>query len=401
MNKDRLMISNIRDGLEIADDLFLYLLKKDEICDKRKISKRSYDYQLKRIKTFIDEKTSPNIEDYKNKNFLFYNISTKKIKIDFFNFFYEFNNYMEINSQVDKGYYFENFFEPNFKMDEKTYNTYLNKMVFCGYIYIENNKIYKTENLLDDMSEEQIRRLRYLIRYACYNLYPALPFVYLQNTLQIYHYQKFSKNIRIPIIFTGEFYTSILYEEIMYMIIDSIKNKENIKIFLKKNYDKTTKEHILKPLQIRIDIKTHRLYLVALLKNKNQICIFKIENIKKVEKIKEEEVYTYNNYKYKLKKFRFSSKFNNKISITVQFNIEKEDEHLLSKIYQSMFGDNLIKVKNNTYESTIKIYDYIELKPFLRSMGEHVKIKKSDNIELKNSLLSEYKEMLEKYGAFF
>lgn len=383
-------IKNIRKSMNYDDSLFRmydYILKmikdtfklnveaerrKKELCYR--FTQDNYDkpysplYEVYKLKSYKNEKLKSffliqqilNKEYLKKKHIEREGLTHNEI-IDFLD--------EEINS-IERGQ--EYFF------NESTIYYHLKDLYEIGVLdkkSIKTNYVYSIkDNFFDRFDIKELEKLFCIIEFARGIVVPAVDGYFLSEKISNYFINKFStdnilKNKNI-FSFKGQTNHQLLDEEDVYTILKAINCKKRVSF-------KNKKKKVLgeRPIEIQYDKLLGRWYLITE-KGTNKLEV--IENLKICDEDDKKEKYIKNRKQKKIV-------------------LEVYSEFTVEKILRERGNGKLSKIEEDLYEYEFFAEDVLEHLPWIRSLGEGVKVKKSDEHDLSERLFSEWKEIFNVY----
>lgn len=409
---------------EILRDIFLYgCYSKEALENNNRGSLRKVNLEIRRIQQYIEKEFIKEERQGRNKllnlscdsisnttNFLvntYYSKSFTKCDITLYYYLLSIlsnNNEMSLKEISD--FLIDNNCIDLECVSEKTIERKLNELDSSMELITSykngKRKIYKLSNdILESLTNDEITRLYYIVALFKNISFPHVGGHYLEKTLL--NYMKFERNINIDIIdcfqYSGLHFHSIIEEDILYKLLESINSKKEIILkYNNKDYRRRRyNDEILKPYKIRYDSSCGRFYLVSFNKN-NKCVVSRLDRIKDVSYTNKE----FNNndlkelYKNSMEKSWSSVPKNYKGPCEkLEFRIISSEEYILRKI-KNEIGEAEITKEDNTYIVKKEVNDCYEMIPWLRKYLGDIKI--ISPLWLKKKLNKDFKEMLNNYG---
>lgn len=424
---------------EILRDFYIYGCYTRDYFSSNKASGRKYDNERRRILSYINkmhiaEKIRGHqksislsydmyscTRNFLSDSFLSKSFSRNDIRLHFYlqQLLIENASPMSLDEIVasldaltkDLPYYNEGF-------DRNTVRRKLEKLVLEEVLETEKDKtkkLYKiSEDFFEDFESEELMDLLYAVEFFSNTASVALPGYYAVDTLKNYIKQErnlssFTEDI---FMYKHNHLQRIIEDEIVWNLFELIESSSLACFsYIKKHRNKkaNTEEYntkIVKPLKIIIDFQYGRQYLLCVEGSKSLLSFYRIDRIKNLkaysdeklqEKVEKVQVEHYD----KCWCASFSSKAQEDITtkVEVEFLFDEESKgYILDRLKREGKWGELEKISQNKYLFTIEVTDPEEMLPWLRSFGEHVKVKASDKHKLNEKLVDNWKELLIKYG---
>ena len=93
-----------------------------------------------------------------------------------------------------------------------------------------------------------------------------------------------------------------------------------------------------------------------------------------------------------------STKDDTLVKIEFKFD-EQEEYYILNRIKREGQNGKITKLEQGRYLFEIKVKDPQEMIPWIRSFGERAKVIESGHFEIEERIVSDWRELLDKYGA--
>ena len=383
-------IKNFRKSMNCDDSLFRmydYILKmikdvfklnieaerrKKELCYR--FTQDNYDkpysslYEVYKLKSYTNEKLKSFflIQQVLNKEYLKKRQIVRKglTRNEIIDFLEE-----EINNvEREKEYFF----------NESTIYYHLEDLYEIGILEkktIKKNYVYSIkDNFFDKFDIKELEKLFCIVEFARGIVVPAVDGYFFSEKISNYFIDKFStddivKNRNI-FSFKGQTNHQLLDEEDVYTILEAINCGKRVSF---KNKKKKVLEE--RPIEIQYDKLLGRWYLIT---EKGINRLEMIENLKACDEDDKKEKYVKNKKQKKIV-------------------LEVYSEFTAQKILRERGNGKLSKIEENLYEYEFFAEDVLEHLPWIRSLGDGVKVKKSDEHKLSEKLCSEWEEMLNVY----
>lgn len=413
---------------DILRDCFLYgCFSRDGLESKRNLSSRKISYEMRRIQQYVEEKYIKFDKDGRYKllsltydflrhtdNFLVNTYMTKSFtRTDILLHFYilmllhangnSFTLSSIENELIDKGLI--SFDKISSKTIERKLVEMSERLGILSSETIKRTKYYKVSpDILESLDEKELIELLLAVNLFKNIIFPITAGYYCEETLKDY-----IKYERKSIVDNYNYFNyrhvhfhPVIEEHILWDILKAIHKKK--KIILNYNLPQNSnKTNILVcPYKIRYDVHHGRFYLISFNWH-GKIIVSRLDRIESVEFQKE----TYETTDFKEKYEECMSASWSSVSLSgrnrpekVEFEIiidEPNENYIIEKIANEAPNGEIKKIETGCYHFSMLVNDSGEIIPWLRSYTGHIRILQSADLEQK--LLTDWKEMLNIYGA--
>lgn len=259
--------------------------------------------------------------------------------------------------------------------------------------------------LTDDIwAEFDIAELKdiYLFLDFARNAMPLeMPYVYLQRKLEMYLRMKGEQDIPEGILqFKHNHLFNVLDNEVMLGLLSAIQNRQ---IAFIKRTDSNEQVEII-PIKIIHDCTYGRQYIYCIDFQTHSIPMMirldKIDSVTSGSELDESQYTNIIESKYGEEECWCTSGLGEKLHkiIINVFIDEKKEEYILRRLYREGHGGSITKLSDGYYEYEIEVRDPLEMIPWIRSFGEHMKVVEDDGTLLKEKLANDWKKAIEKYS---
>ncbi len=259
--------------------------------------------------------------------------------------------------------------------------------------------------LTDDIwAEFDIAELKdiYLFLDFARNAMPLeMPYVYLQRKLGMYLRVKGEQDIPEGILqFKHNHLFNVLDNEVMLGLLSAIQNRQ---IAFIKRTDSNEQVEII-PIKIIHDCTYGRQYIYCIDFQTHSIPMMirldKIDSVTSGSELDESQYTNIIESKYGEEECWCTSGLGEKLHkiIINVFIDEKKEEYILRRLYREGHGGSITKLSDGYYEYEIEVRDPLEMIPWIRSFGEHMKVVEDDGTLLKEKLANDWKKAIEKYS---
>lgn len=412
----------------ILRDVFLYgCFSKSTLENKNKNSIRKINYEMRRIRQYIEKDFIKIDKDGKNKlmNLSYNNIlNTKNFLVDTYlsksftrsDIILYYCLLLVLNYE-DKPMTFSEiedvFIEKELidydKISSKTIERKLKEMTEnLEIVKAEKNgrvKEYSVcEDVLKELSNEEIEKLLFVCSLYKNIVFPNVSGYYTVQSLS--DYMKFERNVEIndDDFFQYQYlhFQPVIEEELILKVMKAIKNRNEILIHSngKVRRVKTYDEKNIKPVKLRYDIECGRFYIIGFCKGR---CISaRIDRKDDVEIVN--TTFDYDKYLEKYKKSMdksFSSVPNNNDNpydiVKFKLSIDPETENfLINKIKGELGICVMEKVNDQEYVIEKEVNDAWEMIPWIRKYCGNIKV--VSPAWLKKKINDDWKIMLSNYN---
>lgn len=412
----------------ILRDVFLYgCFSKSTLENKNKNSIRKINYEMRRIRQYIEKDFIKIDKDGKNKlmNLSYNNIlNTKNFLVDTYlsksftrsDIILYYCLLLVLNYE-DKPMTFSEIEDVLIekelidydKISSKTIERKLKEMTEnLEIVKAEKNgrvKEYSVcEDVLKELSNEEIEKLLFVCSLYKNIVFPNVSGYYTVQSLS--DYMKFERNVEIndDDFFQYQYlhFQPVIEEELILKVMKAIKNRNEILIHSngKVRRVKTYDEKNIKPVKLRYDIECGRFYIIGFCKGR---CISaRIDRKDDVEIVN--TTFDYDKYLEKYKKSMdksFSSVPNNNDNpydiVKFKLSIDPETENFLINKIKGELGICVIeKVNDQEYVIEKEVNDAWEMIPWIRKYCGNIKV--VSPAWLKKKINADWKIMLSNYN---
>lgn len=399
--------------------------EKEQMMDQCNISSRKYDNETRRCRLFCNKNNYLEIKNNRKKiialkydryqdteNFLVNSYKTKTFtKKDIHLHFL----ILQILSDKINPISIEEILEQTCLIDEQldtsSLRLKLNEMSECGFVEKINEGNYVFYKLAQDLFEG-FTTSEIIEIYDAISFYNKISPIsvsgkFFQDTILAYlqferkdEYQ--GKDI---FIFKNNYLYKIVDDHVVQIISNAYNQKNMISVELisnKNNY------YDVIPIKIISDYQYGRRYLFGYNLSLKKPVFFRIDNIENVEIL--EEKFDVNKYDY-LEKFLEHSwcatlpsdldeneeVHTIKVEIDCYFN--ENENYILDRLKREKRWGRLSELSEGHWLFNIHVNDPIEMIPWIRSFGEHLRVRSSNNHNLGERINENWKEALKKYGV--
>lgn len=419
---------------KIIRNWYLYgCYTKEEYMKKLNISARTYDLEVNRLRSYIDEKHYQNKRNHRKKEMAFlYNkfqdssnyffqtyklcAYTQKYMLIYFAILQvlykekqdghpacspiqiasliQEQEEQDMNNAIDS--------EPA-DIDSKEILRKLNDLLEVNVVESigsKGNKTYRlSDNPLDQFDTEELQDVFYAAGIYAARNYCAAPALFLQD--QIAHYLKYDRKLpeKPPeiCIYQYHFLQNILNDNLIYSIKEAILARKMIELT---KYNK--KPELLIPYRLMTEYWYGRQYVCVIkLDSKTPHCI-RIDSIQNIRILSEH--FSFEPYTTQIETFEKNwcaviSGSRTKL-IEIDFFTDKDNDiEIKQMLYADLHGGTAAEINPHHISYQVKVSDPMEMIPWIRKFGPSAKVKQSNCHTLAEDLAADWKEALRKYDA--
>ena len=284
-----------------------------------------------------------------------------------------------------------------------------------GLIYsrkeARNVRYYLVDDIWASFSAEELQQI-YLYLDFVRNIMPLeMPYVFLQERLRLYMYQMGVECMEESIFQIKHSHLfNVLDNEIMLQLLQAI-NDQNI-VSIKRSEGKDSVQVI--PVRIIHDCSYGRQYLLCVEHTERQIDSSGIDDTaaRMIRLDRIEEVILGEHVDGSLMEMAHAAVENaqecwctsglgeplHKVVINVMIT-EQNEPYILRRLYREGHGGEVIRISEDIYQYSVIVRDPLEMTPWIRSFGEHMKVIDDDGTRLADRIDSDWKEAVKKYEA--
>ncbi|WP_027624565.1 helix-turn-helix transcriptional regulator [Clostridium lundense] len=415
----------------ILRDVFLYgCFSREDLGDKRKLSSRKISYEIRRIQQYVEGSFVKTDRQGRNKllaltydsitnteNFLVKTYMTKSFtSADLLLYF---NLLMILNAKgkeccfrdieeymIDEGLIsYDNI---SSKTIERKLNEMCKSLGVLKYRTIKRTKYYYiTEDIFEGLDNKELEELIIAISLFKNISFPVTAGYYCEQSLK--DYAKYERGLNIELSDNFQYknlhFHPVIEEQVLCKILKAIHERKYIILnyIPRETKRKSNTKEPLRPYKIRYDISCGRFYLVSYSKE-NRCVISRLDRIESVEITK---------FKYEIRNLKSLYNGNMQYSwssvplgsgskpekIILEINIdEPKENYIVEKIRGEVQKGTIERIGQGRYKLDMIVNDSIEMVPWIRSYSGYIKIIQGRG--LINRVNEDWKEMLNKYGAF-
>ncbi|WZL71695.1 WYL domain-containing protein [Clostridiaceae bacterium 35-E11] len=412
---------------DVLRNFYLYGCYSRNDFDQKKISRRKYDNEKRRIMNYMNGKyvkqhteghtkyISLNYDMFTcTENFLSYSFLTRSFNWNDIVLYFliqqmlsEKEQSMTIEELMDACIAKLSNEAENFQSFEiSTLRRKVKQMSSENLLELEidkNKKRYRISNdFFSCLTNEEIVLLLEAVTFFSNTAAICVPGVYLSDTIK--NYLKYERGIDIDpcdsIMYKHTHLQSILDDEITWIIINCISSNQKIRFKYGAN---DVQKHVI-PLKMIQDIQYGRQYLYGLDMISNQFSLFRIDRIHNArqdhqEKPRDNKYQTYEKATYKSWCATLFDKSQGLTAVEVEIHLDENIYgYILDRFRREGKWGTLTKLKKNRYLYRIEVTDPNEMIPWLRTFAGFIKIRESNSHNISEKLDTDWKEALKKYG---
>lgn len=434
MAKENHFIRNYDKIRKIIRNWYLYgCYTKEEYMEKLNISARTYDLEVNRLKSCIDEKHYQDKRTNRKKEMAFlYNkfrdsgnyffqtyklcAYTQKYMLIYFAILQvlyhekqkghpacspiqivsmiQEQEQQDLNNATDS--------EPA-DIDSKEILRKLNDLLEMNVVESigsKGNRTYRlSDNPLDQFDTEELQDIFYAAEIYAARNYCAAPALFLQD--QIAYYLKYNRNFPEKLqeicIYQYHFLQNILNDDLIYSIKEAILARKMIELT---KYNKKPERFI--PCRLMTEYWYGRQYVCVIEPDTKEPHCIRIDFIQNIRILPEH--FSFEPYIKQLEKFEKNwcaviPGSRTKL-IEIDFFTNKEnDSEIKQMLYADLHGGTAVEINPHHISYQVNVSDPMEMIPWIRKFGPSAKVKKSTCHTLAEDLASDWEEALRKYDA--
>ena len=274
-----------------------------------------------------------------------------------------------------------------------------------------NVRYYLVDDIWASFSVEELQQI-YLYLYFVRNIMPLeMPYVFLQERLRLYMYQKGVECMEESVFQIKHSHLfNVLDNEIMLQLLQAI-NDQNI-VGIKRSEGKDSVQVI--PVRIIHDCSYGRQYLLCVeyIGKPNIMAELNDTAARMIRLDRIDEVILGEHVDGSLMEMAHAAVENaqecwctsglgeplHKVVINVM-TTEQNEPYILRRLYREGHGGEVIRISEGIYQYSVFVRDPLEMTPWIRSFGEHMKVIDDDGTGLADRIDSDWKEAVKKYEA--
>lgn len=257
-------------------------------------------------------------------------------------------------------------------------------------------------------SEKQGKKLFYYIQKDEINLdsfKDAVAFFSEENPLGVVGSFLLDKYEEIPDFYTFKHHYILhaLESEILYSLLLAIFDKDYVNIEVVSLRKNEIKSHKVIPFEIYISTQNGRRYLMCWHCDFERFIFYRLDNINKVTVLNSAE--DYDNYKLELKNFKkylwgVSTNAGDQLDeIRMIVHISDDEHYIVDRLFREKRCGSVEKINKNTYMYYAKVYDAVELLPWIRTFIGRITKLESNNQYMIKTFNDDLEEMKNMYGV--
>ena len=258
-----------------------------------------------------------------------------------------------------------------------------------------------TDDIWAELDITELKDIYLFLDFARNALPLEMPYVYLQRKLGMYLRMKGEQDIPDGILqFKHNHLFNVLDNEVMLGLLSAIQHRQSA--FIKRT-DSNEQVEII-PIKIIHDCTYGRQYIYCIDFQTHSIPMMirldKIDSVTSGSELDESQYTNIIESKYGEEECWCTSGLGEKLHkiIINVFIDEKKEEYILRRLYREGHGGSITKLSDGYYEYEIEVRDPLEMIPWIRSFGEHMKVVEDDGTLLKEKLANDWKKAIEKYS---
>lgn len=288
-------------------------------------------------------------------------------------------------------------------------DTKLKELESAGYITSDGDasrpKYSLKEDILKDFTDEEIEDICIMLELVKNKEMLQVPFLFLQKKLELYlYYNREIENVDKDLfLYKHSHLFNVLDNEIVIEILRGIEQKSYVEVTLITN--RGDKVFRVVPIKIIHDMIYGRQYLFGFSEFFDDFTVNRIDKIKKIEikeKVEDEKLSEILEKSVVEEKLWCTSNLSTKDDtlVKIEFKFDEQEEYyILNRIKREGQNGKITKLEQGRYLFEIKVKDPQEMIPWIRSFGERAKVIESGHFEIEERIVSDWRELLDKYGA--
>lgn len=250
---------------------------------------------------------------------------------------------------------------------------------------VKNKSYYQlADNILDQLTAKELQELYNAVSFFTNVSLLSVPGYYLANTISQYMESKEADCPEKDSFWQYRFcnYSKIVDDEVIYIILQAIETKKNLKI----SYGENKQSIPLVPEALSTDYPYGRTYL-----HTTKHVVYKVENIT--------EIQTVDNYRPNTRKAKKPA--SKKLDLIFTFK-ETDDEREVTAIKHRLQSEaawmHCTELDNKHYHYTATVQDPFSFIPWIRSFHKYISLGCDTDTAVKERLEKDKLEALQKYG---
>ena len=286
----------------------------------------------------------------------------------------------------------------------------LGELEECGLVRVDkdgrNVKYYVVDDIWEEFSVEELLNIYMFLEFAGNVMPLEMPYVFLQRKLKMYLYSKGMTDLPEGVFhFKHNHLFTILDNEIMLELLRAIDRGCSVKL---KRTEADEFEEVI-PVKVIHECTYGRQYLLCMElckqsggeESASMIRLDRIDSVELCNELTNEVL----NKAIRLTDDReqcwSTSGLGNELSkVVIEVRADEDREYyIIRRLYREGHGGKIYKCKEGLYRYEIDIRDPLEMTPWVRSFGEHMKVIEDGGSGLAEHIAAEWRRAVSKYEA--
>lgn len=270
---------------------------------------------------------------------------------------------------------------------------------------VDSQIIYSAPaNLLDELSEEELKQLYLAVLFFCHVVFPCVPGEFLKNTLERYFDSRQMPFRKFPLTMSFAYLHHVLDDQLTWTLLEALDKKRSVTFRYGRDRNKVRRVTI-DPVRVLLDLTYSRWYVVGKQEGERYLRSFRLDRMTGL-KITEQ---TFDLASLEEQYFReydqswLSVGKRGKQPVTVELLFRQrgasQQPFVLQRVQREGRGGTITKNSDDEFLYTILVNDPVEMLPWIRSFNHHVEVLPSAEHDLRERLAAETRRMLLNYGA--
>lgn len=279
----------------------------------------------------------------------------------------------------------------------------LNELETCGLIQSQkdgrNVRYYVTEDIWKEYSEEELKQIYMLLDFIR-NIMPfEMPYVFLQQKLKLYLLSRGIDDLPEGVFqFKHNHLFNVLDNEIMLDLLRALNGGRAVQLERTGADESST----VVPVKIIHECTYGRQYLLCMNCKDESALMIRLDRIDSVtmgdELTDEMKARAIERTADEEKCWCTSGLGNQLQRVVIEVKIDEEREsYIIKRLHREGHGGKVTKLKSGHYHYETEVRDHLEMTPWIRSFGEHMRVIEDGGSGLSEHIAADWKRAVQKY----